>query len=629
MNNQFKLLLKKRFAPFFCTQFLGAFNDNVFKNAVIILIAFNVSSISTLTTDTLINIAGALFILPYFLFSATFGQLSDKYEKSKLIRISKLLEIIVAVIGSISLIYHNITLILITLFLLGTQATLFGPVKYSILPQHLQTHELIGGNGMVEMGTFVAILSGTILGGILIAIPYFGVWYVSAAVLLIAILGYVISFLIPKAQASDKNIKINWNIISSTIDNICYAAKNKTIFLSLLGISWFWFYGAFMLYQTPQFTKIYLGGNEHVTTLILACFSIGIGLGSLSCEMLSKRTIEIGLVPLSAILLSIFLTDLYHICPHPALAQNLTIGQFFQTNYGYQVVFDLLAIGFASGLYTVPLYALIQDRSNPEHRARIISSNNILNACFMVLATFFVIGLLGLGLSIPQLFVIVALLNAAVTIGIFLIIPEFVMRFCVWVIVKIMYRLKVEGIENIPSTGPMVIACNHVSFMDVLILSAVCKRPIRFLMDYRLYNAPGLKWFSKLGKAIPIATSKEDPTVKEKAFIKAAKVLEKGEVLGIFPEGSITKNGELGQFKNGVSLIIQSCPAIVVPMALEGMWGSFFSRKYGNAMSALPRRFWSKITLHIGKPIPAEEFRVDKLQETISGFLNQSNQQDE
>lgn len=624
MQNQFSLLKKRRFLPFFTTMFLGAFNDNVYKNAVIILLTFHTAAYTTMSISTLVNLAGGLFILPYFLFSATFGQIADKYEKSRLIRYTKILEIVIACIATVGFFMQSLFLLLLALFLLGIQSTLFSPAKYGIIPQHVKSYELVGANGLVEMGTFIAILTGTITGGLLVSIEHTGIAITSATIILIALLGYTASRFIPRAKAVDPNLKLNWNIPAQIIRNINFAREHRTVFLSILAISWFWFYGAFLLYQTPKYTKVYLGGNEHVAVLVLATFSVGIGIGSLITEKLSSRQIEIGLVPIAALAITFFTTDLYFLQHHPATILNQDVHQFLIRGHHTWIIFDLLMIGIFAGLYNVPLYALIQDRSNPKHLSRVIAANNILNALFMVGSAIFAIILLKMGFTIPQLFLAVGVMNAIVTLIIFSIVPEFVVRLMIWLAINVIYRLKVNGIENLPRKGGVIYACNHVSFVDVLVLTAVSRRPIRFLMDKRLFNTPLLKQISMFGKAIPITTGKECEETKRKAFEEADRALKQGDVIGIFPEGSITRDGKIAVFKKGIEELIRREAVPVVPMAIHGLWGSFFSRKHnGRAMSTWPRRLWSRIRLNIGEPILPKDATAERLQIAIEDLFEE------
>ena len=310
-HSQYDLLREKRFAPFFWTQFLGAGNDNIYKNALIIFVAFHAAANATLDANTLVNLAAGIFILPFVLLSASAGQLADKYEKSRLIRYIKVLEIAIMVIGTVGFWRHDLVLLFVALALMGVHSTLFGPVKYAILPQHLRPEELIGGNGLVEMGTFVAILIGTIVGGLLVAIPAVGPVLAGATAIAVAVAGWLVSRAIPETPAVAPDLTLNWNPFTETWKNIRFAYGNRIVWLSMLGISWFWFYGATFLTQFPNFAKEILGGDEHVVTLLLALFSIGIGAGSLLCERLSGHKVEIGLVPFGSIGLTVFAVDLW------------------------------------------------------------------------------------------------------------------------------------------------------------------------------------------------------------------------------------------------------------------------------------------------------------------------------
>ena len=430
--NQFDLLRERRFAPFFWTQFLGAANDNVYKNALIIFVAFHAAQLTALDPNALVNLAGAVFIAPFVLFSATAGQLADKYEKSRLIRWVKIFEILIMVIGTIGFWRRDLPLLFTALALMGVHSTLFGPVKYAILPQHLAPEELVGGNGLVEMGTFVAILIGTIAGGVLVALEPLGPTVVGVAAIVIAIAGYVTSRRIPITPAVDPSLRINWNPFSETWKNLRFAQSERVVWLSMLGISWFWFYGAIFLAQFAGFSRDVLGGNEHVVTFLLALFSVGIGAGSLCCERLSGRKVELGLVPFGAIGLTLFAIDLWFASRGLHADATAGLGAFLALSAHWRVAADLVLIGLFGGFYIVPLYALLQTRSDPAHRSRIIAANNILNAAFIVVAALVAVGLLHAGLAIPDLFLVTGLMNAVVAMFIFVLVPEFLMRFLPW-----------------------------------------------------------------------------------------------------------------------------------------------------------------------------------------------------
>jgi 1-acyl-sn-glycerol-3-phosphate acyltransferase len=616
---QFNLLKTRRFAPFFGTQFLGAFNDNLFKNALVVLTTFQAASWTTLDPGILSNLAAGIFILPFFLFSATAGQLADKYDKSRLARLVKLLEMAIMGVAAFGFSLHSLPILFVALFLLGLHSTLFGPIKYAILPQHLHEDELVGGNALVEAGTFVAILIGTIAGGVLAGAAGHPSW-VAFAGLIVAALGYLFSRGIPSAPAPEPGLRVNLNPFSETWRNIGYARENRTVFLSILGISWFWLYGALFLAQFPVYAKNVLGGGESSVTLLLATFTVGIGLGSLLCEKLSGKHVEIGLVPFGSIGLSLFGLDLAFASPSvlPTDAP-LSLGGLLGLYQIWHVLFDLFALGLFGGFFIVPLYALIQLRSAVGHRARIIAANNILNALFMVVGALAAASMLGQGLTIPALFGIAALCNALVALYIYRLVPEFMLRFVAWLLIHSVYRLEQQGVENIPAEGPVVLVCNHVSFVDPIVIAAATRRPIRFVMDHRIFRTPLINFIFRHMRAIPIASVKVDPAMMEAAFDEVARALAAGEAVGIFPEGRITDTGDLYPFRPGIQRIVLQTPVPVVPMALRGLWGSFFSRKDGPAMSQpLRRGLFSRIGLRVGTPVPPDEATPERLQEIVA-----------
>jgi MFS family permease len=433
MSSQFNLMREQRFRPFFYTQFWGAFNDNVFKTALITLVAFHAASLTNIDSATLVTLLPGLFILPFFLFSATSGQIADKYEKSKIIRLVKIFEIFIMLFASAGFFLHNIWLLATALFMMGMHSTLFGPVKYSYLPQHLKENELTGGNGMVEMGSFVAILLGQVLGAWLATLGYSEV-LTSATVIGIAILGYITSRGVPNSPAADPNLKINWNPVTEIFFNLKFAWKHQVIWLALIAISWFWFYGATLLAQFPSFAKTVLHGDESVFILLLTVFSLGIGIGSLMCERLSKGKVELGLVVFGAMGLTLFGADFAYYGGHYAagnLVQNYHsfIGQLAN----WRLLADIAFIGLFGGFYIVPLYAFIQTRAEKSRQSRVIAANNILNAMFMVISAGFSILLFKQGFSIPQLFMATAILNIAVTVYLCIRQPEYLTSFILWV----------------------------------------------------------------------------------------------------------------------------------------------------------------------------------------------------
>ncbi len=615
-HSQFSLLQQRRFMPFFMTQSLGAFNDNIFKNALVALLVFKGSAVAGMNTDQLVNFSAMLFILPFFVFSALFGQFADKFEKSLQIRRVKLLEVVIMLLATLGFWLDNLSLLLCVLFLLGLQSTIFGPIKYGILPQVLQRNELVGGNALVEMGTFVAILLGTIAGPILAGIPNAWPYWVSLACLAVAVLGYWYSCGIPVAEAVAPDMKISWNIFGETIRNIRFINENSTVLNSVLGISWFWFFGATFLVQIPSYSQNVLGGDQNLMSGLLALFIIGISSGSLLCERLSGGLVEIGLVPFGAIGLTLFGVDLYFATPATAAAP-VGAWAFFSDSANWRLLIDLLLIGVFGGFYTVPLYALVQQRSAPEYRSRVIAGLNILNALFMVISAIMAMLLLGkAGMSIPELFLITAILNAVVAVYIFSLVPEFLMRFLVWILIHTIYRVRLSGEEHIPEEGAVIIAANHVSFVDPLILGGMIRRPVRFVMHHSIFKIPLLNFIFRTGKAIPIASRDSDPAILEAAYKQIHQVLRDNDVLGIFPEGSITSDGEIHPFKSGVCKIVQEHPVPVVPIALCNLWGSMFSRR-DSFWKRRPYKLWSLIEVRIGQAIPAAELSAERLQQEI------------
>ncbi len=620
--NQFALLGQRRFAPFFWVQFLGAGNDNLFKFAFTVLVTYQLQ-VEWLSPSMAGLVIGALFILPFLLFSATSGQLADKHDKRVLIRFVKTLEIGIMGLAGWGFLRNDVVVLLACVFLMGLHSTLFGPVKFAYLPQHLNEREITGGNGMVEMGTFVAILLGQVAGGLLIAMPGIGGELVAAGCVGVALLGRLIAQAVPVSPATDPGLKINWNPFSETWRNLQLARGNVVVFRSLLGISWMWFFGAVFLSMFPAFAKEVLHGDERVASLLLVVFSVGIGTGSLLCEVLSRRHVEIGLVPLGAIGMTVFSVDLFLASRSLPPSAGYTLTQFVAFAPHWRVMADLALLSLFAGLYSVPMYALIQLRSQPTHRARIIAANNILNALFMIASALIVGALLKAGFTIPQVFLITGLANAVVAAYIFLLVPEYLLRFLAFVLSRLIYRFRVRGDQHIPTEGAAILVCNHVSFIDAVLLMAASPRPIRFIMDHRIFAVPVLGWLFRLGKAIPIAPQRENPQVYEAAFEQARRVLGEGDLLGLFPEGGITQDGSLGEFKGGIMKILQTHPVPVVPLALQNLWGSFFSRvERGVAMVKPFRRgLFSRVGLVAGEAVPAAAVSPVVLRERVARLL--------
>ncbi len=620
MSGQFQLLHERRFAPFFWTQFLGAANDNLLKFAFTLLVTYHASQWGGADPSTVGFVLGALFIAPFLLLSATSGQLADKLDKARLMRRVKELEIAIMSIATVGLLTHAAWPLYTAIFLLGVHSTLFGPAKYAYLPQHLKEDELTGGNGMVEMGTFVAILLGTVAGGVLAKASSVSAWPIAAACLAVAIGGRIASQLIPASPSDDATLRIDWNPFAVTWRNLRLAARQRAVFNSLLGISWLWFFGTIILTSFAPFAHQVVGGDENVVTLLLMVFSVGIGLGSLACERLSGRKVEIGLVPFGSIGMTVFALDLYFASRGLKPAGEEPVSVFLAQAAHWRVMADLFLLALFGGFYSVPLYALIQSRAEPAHRARIIAANNIINAFFMIAASLFAIALLKSGFTIPQLFLVLAILNAVVAAYIYSLVPEFLMRFLCWILVHSIYRLEKRGLENIPEKGPAVLVCNHVSFVDPLVILAASPRPIRFVMDHRIFSTPILSFVFRTGKAIPVAPAKENEKLLNEAYDRIAEALEAGELVAIFPEGRITDTGELYPFKRGIQRIVERTPVPVIPLALTGLWGSFFSRIHGGKAMRNPLRnkLFAPIALEAAQCVSPERATPEMLQSVVA-----------
>ena len=619
------LLSQRRFAPFFWTQFCGAANDNVFKFSFTLLVTYQTvgagqgAALGGLSAALAANLIAAAFILPFLLLSATSGQLADKFDKARLMRAVKVFELVIMLLGSWGFYAQSFPVLLLCTLLMGVHSTLFGPAKYAYLPQHLAPGEIVGGNGMVEMGTFVAILAGTLLGGVLLDQGTAGPLYAALTCVLLALLGLAASWQIPRSPASDPALVIDWNPLRVLVRNLGIARQRRVVFLAMMGISWLWFYGVLFLTQFPAFARDVLGGGPSVANLLLAVFTIGVATGSLACDRLSRRIVEIGLVPLGSIGMTVFGIDLFLAVPAEPLGHLQGAWDFLQHPAHWRVLADLLALSVCAGIYSVPLYALIQTRCPPEQRARIIAANNILNALFMIVANAYAVFVLGvLGGSIVQLFLLTALLNAAVAAFIYLRVPEFLLRFLAWVLANAMYRLRTLERHGIPEEGAALIVCNHVSYVDAILLSAVSPRPIRFVMHHAIFRIPVLSWLFRQVKAIPIASHKEDAALMEQAFAQVSAELREGGLVCIFPEGGLTRDGHIQRFRPGLTRILERDPVPVVPVALRGLWDSTFSRSGTSLLQRRIRRgLFARIEIVVGTPVPAAAATPEHLQELV------------
>ncbi|WP_104399278.1 MFS transporter [Vibrio penaeicida] len=610
------LMTQKRFLPYFITQFFGAFNDNIFKNVLLLFVAFAGAEALPVSSNLFINLAAGLFILPFFLFSASAGVLADKYEKSAYIRKVKLAEIAIMTLGAIGFVTESYLILLILLFLMGTQSAFFGPVKYALLPQHLKRDELVPGNALVETGTFLAILLGTLGAGVIASVDN-ATTVAALCVVGFAFCGYVASRSIPEAAPTAPDVEFKWRPISQTKRTLAIAKRDRVVFQAIMAISWFWFLGASYLTQFPNYTKLHLNGNESAVSFLLALFSVGIAIGSIACDRISKHKLEPGIVPVGSFGISVFGVMMATFTPD-SLPMFSDFMSFLSYPELWPVFFSLLMLGASGGLFIVPLYTLMQTQARENERAQIIAANNIYNSIYMVgSAVLGIVCLSVLELAIPTLFLLLAILNIFVATYVYWQVPMFLSRLVLWMFTHTMYRVKHKNLANIPKEGGALIVCNHVSYMDALLMIGACKRQIRFVMEEEYAHFPPIKTLLENGGVIAIDGT-NSRSVRQ-AFNEVKKALNNGDVVCIFPEGRLTNDGNMNPFMRGMDLILRRSPVPVIPMALKGLWGSYFSRsKDGKACHGLPRRFWSKVEIEAGQPVQPKDATTEYMFEKVS-----------
>ncbi|MGR5161648.1 MFS transporter [Vibrio owensii] len=616
------MFLTKRFFPYFVTQCLGALNDNIYKNVLLLMVTYSQIDSLPMSVDLFVNLAAGLFILPFFLFSAHAGAIADNMDKAKLIRRLKLIELVIMSCAATAIMTQSAILMLVLLFMTGTQSAYFGPVKYALLPQALRSDELVRGNAWVEIGTFLSILIGTLSAGLLLAIPN-GMLIASCIVITLSLLGFLSSANIPSLP-SKKSDKVKFEPVTGLKKTLKLAQKQRGIWMSILAISWFWFMGATYLTQFPNFAREHLFADSTVVSLLLALFSVGIATGSWLCEKLSFNQVELGILPFGILGLTIFSADLLWAVPaiESFPSQYYDVQSFIAQSSHIRVMTDLFLVGVSGGVFIVPLYAFIQSRSEEGECAQSIAANNIMNALFMVAsAAVSILVLSVLEFSIVELFAILAVGNFIVAIYVYRQVPEFTQRFVSYLLSHCLYRVSVTGRQHIPEQGAALIVANHVSYVDALILMGTSTRPVRFVMDKSISELPVLKYVFRHAGVIPICSPRKCAETYKRAFEQIEQALNNEEVVCIFPEGRLTSNGELGEFRPGVEKILKRTPVPVIPMALKGLWGSFFSHKNGHALTKRPTRFWSRIEVNIGELLQPTTLDRHLLQKEVQDLL--------
>ena len=601
-----RLIFSPRFRGLFWTQLLGAFTDNFFKNALLILIVFKGLGGGNYEEKTISLVASLLFILPFFLFSATGGQLADKYDKALVIQRIKWIELGIAILASLGLFLGSVPFLMFALALLGLQAAFFGPVKYGIIPQLLDTEHLVEGNAMVETGTKLAILGGTLAGGLLADSAY-AIPACSFVLIVVSVVGLVLAQTITPLPPSDPDLKVEWNPITPTWKVMLIARQNRPVFLSILGISWFWSIGGGLLTLLPAYGKEVLGVEPNVVTAFMGVFSIGVAIGAVLCGKLSYQRLELGLVPFGSLGISLFLFGIAVVGAPFAVqeGQLVSLAQLMHHPKGWVIVTCLAGIAVSSGLFIVPLYTMIQQRTDEHIRSRVIAANNVLNACFMVMSLIFLAVLAQFNFSVLGMFLALCSLNLLVGLYIYSLIPEFFLRFLAYLVNHVIYRLRMTNEAVIPKQGAALLVGNHVSFLDWMVVLGSVHRPIRFVMWHTYYNLPLFRFLFRDAGAIPIASGKSHPEILQAAFDSIDQALAEGNLVCIFPEGQLTSDGEVGEFRRGVEQILERRPVSVIPFALTGLWDSLFSRQPNRSLgSRFQRLFRPVVQLMLGSATP-------------------------
>ena len=622
MKSLLRIFTSKRFLPIFIAQFGGALNDNLFKSAMLIIVAFQLTDAAA-QASTINNVAALLFILPYFLFSTLAGQLADRGDKAVMIQKNKIAEILIVLVGALALYLQSIPLLLFILFCLGTQSAMFGPNKYAVLPQLLQGKDLVTGNALIASGTFIAILTGTLIGGILAQQQSAWIW-IATGCLVTAIGGYLASLKIPRIEIGSPDLKVDWNMLGQSIKLLTLARGQQRVWTAILGVSWFWFIGSGYLTQIPTIVRYIGGGDESVVTLFLALFIIGVGLGCALAAKLSSFVVEIGIAPIAMLLLGLTGLDLAQIEASKTLSL-MGINAFLDSPEGLRISLDILLIGIFGGAFALPMYTELQQASSLENRARIISINNVINAVFMVTSAILAIGILGvLQFQLSTYLVVISILNLIYAVFVFTRTPVQSLRFLAEVFSRLFYRIESEEVAQLPEEGPALLVCNHVSYADPVVIFGASKRPIRFIMAKEIRNKAPFNLVFQASRTLAICSPLEDRKTYEETIREAANSLRNGELVMIFPEGRLSPDGEIGTFRRGVEKLLENAPVPVYPMAIRGIWGSFFSHGNGPALRSgfhlrLRRR---AIQLKVGMAIPPEEVNALILQghvETLRG----------
>ncbi|PCJ29816.1 MAG: acyl-[ACP]--phospholipid O-acyltransferase [Rickettsiales bacterium] len=601
-SDQYYLFKDRRFLPIFIVQFCGALNDNILKNALIILITFKLANELTLSSYTLIMLAHMLFTLPFVLFASISGQLADKYERSTIVKIIKFVEIGIVIASSYGFYTTNLPILFGCIAMMGTHSTFFGPIKYSVLPDHLRKEELLGANGFIEAGTFLSILLGTMMGGFY---NFSNILVISLA-LIVSVVGFVASLFMPKSNNFNPDVKINLNILQETVNMVKYAATKNQVYMAILGISWFWFIAATILAQIPLLTKDILGADESVASLFLVTFSVGVGVGSFLCNKIFNNTITTKYIFLATMGISVCIIDLFFASSIAAVSdepeQLKTISEFLTRGHRWRIVIDLFLLSAISGLYVVPLYTVMQYFSARSHRSRVISANNLINSFFMMGSTITLSVLRYFDFSIPSVILFVAICNTMVAIYIYRLVPDSqiiprkVWTFISKIIFGIMYKIEIKGLENYKKAGKKtIIIANHLSFVEPALIAVYVEEDLQFAINTAIAKEWWVKPFLKIVKTYPVEPN------NPMAIKRLIEEVKKDKKIAIFPEGKITTTGSLMKVYEGCGMVADKADAAILPIRVDGTQFTSFSRVSGFLGGKFSLR--RKVTITILPPV--------------------------
>lgn len=615
-SKQFPLLFQRRLAPLWICQIANSLNDQFLRAATLWVLsnnAYAVLGMPSVRTETM-----ALFVIPAILAAAVAGQVADRLDRGRVVIIAQTMGLMASVIAIYGLVAHRDSLVLAGVAIAGLQATLFAPAQGALLRQHLRDTELTPGNGLMTAGRQIAViislllLMSTLDGRMAVNYVLLPALAASAAI------GWLASFGIPASPAPRPDLEISWNPIGALRATLISALGDRNVFLAILGVSWFWFTHLVFLVNLPAYATEVIGASALALSVLVMTPVLALAVGALLCQPASGRRVELGLVPLGALGMALAGIDFYINSPEAAPTSARTLSQLLGSATYVRCLVDLALFGLAAGLYVVPLYALIQQIAPRERLGRILGGMMLYNLLFVSLALGGAQWLRSEGLSVHAVTLVSVLLQFGVSIYIFLLLPEFLLRLLMWFLVHTFYRVDASGLERVPPEGPVVLVCNHVSYLDALVIGARIRRPVRFVMHRYIFQIPVLSTIFRLAKAIPIVSAKKDPEALQFALDQVSSELSAGRVVAIFPEGMLTRDGDIGTFRSGVVRMIERNPVPVIPMALQGLWGSFFSCDGGEPMTHRPRWRWNRIGLRIGEPIPPEAVSPELLRERVA-----------